>query len=86
MVDTHTHSLLLPYPHTRHCTCIKYICIHTYANSNTCVVTHVLTPYVCAGFDLGQSQDMSYFRSGEAGYHSLWDSRLLNYGHWEVQR
>lgn len=39
-----------------------------------------------AGFDLGQSQDMSYFRAGEAGYHSLWDSRCLNYGHWEVQR
>jgi 1,4-alpha-glucan branching enzyme len=39
-----------------------------------------------AGFDLGQSQDCSYFRGGEAGYHKQWDSRILNYGHWEVQR
>eukprot|EP00879_Flechtneria_rotunda_P011602 GHRR01012119.1.p1 GENE.GHRR01012119.1~~GHRR01012119.1.p1 ORF type:complete len:733 (+),score=193.09 GHRR01012119.1:150-2348(+) len=39
-----------------------------------------------AGFDLGQSQDMNYFRGGEAGYHKLWDSRCLNYSHWEVQR
>lgn len=41
---------------------------------------------LCAGFDLGQSQDCSYFRGGEAGYHKQWDSRILNYGHWEVQR
>lgn len=39
-----------------------------------------------AGFDLGQPQDQSYFRQGEAGYHAAWDSRVLNYGHWEVQR
>jgi glycosidase len=38
------------------------------------------------GFDLGQKQDCNYFRAGEAGHHKLWDSRLLNYGHWEVQR
>lgn len=38
------------------------------------------------GFDLGQPQDQSYFRQGEAGYHAAWDSRCLNYGHWEVQR
>jgi hypothetical protein len=41
---------------------------------------------VCTGFDLGQSQECSYFRGGEAGYHKQWDSRILNYGHWEVQR
>jgi len=29
---------------------------------------------------------MNYFRGGEAGYHKQWDSRCLNYGHWEVQR
>ena len=38
------------------------------------------------GFDLGQGQEANYFRSGDAGYHKLWDSRCLNYGHWEVQR
>ncbi|WIA28178.1 hypothetical protein OEZ86_010746 [Tetradesmus obliquus] len=39
-----------------------------------------------AGFDMGQGQEANYFRSGEAGYHKQWDSRILNYGHWEVQR
>jgi hypothetical protein len=33
---------------------------------------------------MGQGQDSNYFRSGEAGYHKQWDSRILNYGHWEV--
>jgi hypothetical protein len=34
---------------------------------------------------MGQGQDANYFRSGEAGYHKQWDSRILNYGHWEVR-
>jgi hypothetical protein len=34
---------------------------------------------------MGQGQDSNYFRSGEAGYHKQWDSRILNYGHWEVR-
>ena len=38
------------------------------------------------GFDLGQAEDMSYFRGGAAGYHTAWDSRVLNYRNWEVQR
>lgn len=28
--------------------------------------------------------DSHYFHSGERGYHWMWDSRLFNYGHWEV--
>jgi 1,4-alpha-glucan branching enzyme len=34
---------------------------------------------------MGQGQEANYFRSGEAGYHKQWDSRILNYGHWEVR-
>ena len=25
-----------------------------------------------------------YFHEGPEGYHDLWDSRIFNYGHWEV--
>ena len=39
-----------------------------------------------AGFDFGQQTEDSYFGVGEAGYHRVWDSRLYNYGNWEVQR
>lgn len=28
--------------------------------------------------------DSHYFHSGSRGYHWMWDSRLFNYGHWEV--
>ncbi len=38
------------------------------------------------GFDFGQSEEHSYFLSGPAGYHRLWDSRLFNYKSWEVLR
>eukprot|EP00249_Psilotum_nudum_P020063 c27542_g1_i7 orf=460-2403(+) len=38
------------------------------------------------GYDLGQSAEESYFHTGDRGYHKLWDSRLFNYGNWEVQR
>eukprot|EP00300_Choanocystis_sp_HF-7_P001840 c11465_g1_i1.p1 GENE.c11465_g1_i1~~c11465_g1_i1.p1 ORF type:complete len:695 (+),score=145.00 c11465_g1_i1:46-2085(+) len=27
-----------------------------------------------------------YFHEGARGYHELWDSKLFNYGHWEVLR
>ncbi|KAH0837368.1 hypothetical protein HID58_092396, partial [Brassica napus] len=30
--------------------------------------------------------DGQYFHSGERGYHWMWDSRLFNYGSWEVLR
>jgi len=33
---------------------------------------------------MGQGQQDNYFREGAAGYHSLWDSRVFNYGHYEV--
>ncbi|XWS26006.1 hypothetical protein CRYUN_Cryun27aG0116700 [Craigia yunnanensis] len=38
------------------------------------------------GFDVGQSSQNSYFHTGERGFHKLWDSRLFNYGNWEVLR
>eukprot|EP00899_Mesostigma_viride_P000843 jgi/Mesvir1/1075/Mv17590-RA.1 len=38
------------------------------------------------GFDFGQSSADSYFHTGDRGYHKLWDSRLFNYGNWEVKR
>jgi len=39
-----------------------------------------------AGYDLGQAAQDSYFHTGARGYHTLWDSRLFNYGSWEAQR
>ena len=39
-----------------------------------------------AGYDFGQHTSESYFGSGDAGYHWMWDSRLYNYDNWEVQR
>ncbi|GBF90721.1 1,4-alpha-glucan-branching enzyme [Raphidocelis subcapitata] len=39
-----------------------------------------------AGFDLGQAEGDSYFRAGAAGYHSAWDSRVLNYAGYETKR
>ncbi|GAX82082.1 hypothetical protein CEUSTIGMA_g9510.t1 [Chlamydomonas eustigma] len=39
-----------------------------------------------AGFDMGQQEQDNYFLQGEKGYHSLWDSRILNYRGWEVLR
>lgn len=39
-----------------------------------------------AGFDLGQKEEDNYFLQGEAGYHRLWDSRVLNYRSYECLR
>jgi len=39
-----------------------------------------------AGYDFGQHTESSYFGAGDDGYHWLWDSRIYNYGNWEVQR
>ena len=39
-----------------------------------------------AGFDFGQNDVDSYFGTGDAGYHWLWDSRLYKYDNWEVLR
>ncbi|XP_078160879.1 1,4-alpha-glucan-branching enzyme, chloroplastic/amyloplastic-like [Carex rostrata] len=52
--------------------------VHSHASNN---VTDGLN-----GFDVGQSAQESYFHTGERGYHKLWDSRLFNYGNWEVLR
>ncbi|KAA3484462.1 1,4-alpha-glucan-branching enzyme 2-2, chloroplastic/amyloplastic-like [Gossypium australe] len=52
--------------------------VHSHASNN---VTDGLN-----GFDVGQSSQESYFHTGERGYHKLWDSRLFNYGNWEVLR
>ncbi|GMI78569.1 hypothetical protein HRI_001526200 [Hibiscus trionum] len=52
--------------------------VHSHASNN---VTDGLN-----GFDVGQSSQESYFHTGERGYHNLWDSRLFNYGNWEVLR
>jgi 1,4-alpha-glucan branching enzyme len=52
--------------------------VHSHASNN---VTDGLN-----GYDIGQRTEESYFHTGERGYHKLWDSRLFNYGNWEVQR
>ncbi|KAG9443121.1 hypothetical protein H6P81_018975 [Aristolochia fimbriata] len=52
--------------------------VHSHASNN---VTDGLN-----GFDVGQSSQESYFHTGPRGYHQLWDSRLFNYGNWEVLR
>ncbi|EPS72458.1 hypothetical protein M569_02296, partial [Genlisea aurea] len=52
--------------------------VHSHASNN---ITDGLN-----GFDVGQSSQESYFHTGDQGYHRLWDSRLFNYGNWEVLR
>lgn len=36
------------------------------------------------GLNMFDGTDACYFHSGSRGYHWIWDSRLFNYGHWEV--
>lgn len=38
------------------------------------------------GLNQFDGTDHAYFHEGGKGYHDLWDSRLFNYGHWEVLR
>ncbi|XP_063934404.1 uncharacterized protein LOC135146175 [Zophobas morio] len=38
------------------------------------------------GLNMFDGSDYCYFHEGPKGVHSLWDSRLFNYGHWEVLR
>ncbi|GER55487.1 4-alpha-glucan-branching enzyme [Striga asiatica] len=52
--------------------------VHSHASNN---ITDGLN-----GFDVGQGLQDSYFHTGKRGYHELWDSRLFNYGNWEVLR
>lgn len=49
--------------------------VHSHASSNS-----------MDGINQFDGTDHQYFHSGERGHHSLWDSRLFNYGHWEVLR
>eukprot|EP00184_Porphyridium_aerugineum_P004089 CAMPEP_0184694400 /NCGR_PEP_ID=MMETSP0313-20130426/2380_1 /TAXON_ID=2792 /ORGANISM="Porphyridium aerugineum, Strain SAG 1380-2" /LENGTH=757 /DNA_ID=CAMNT_0027152691 /DNA_START=83 /DNA_END=2356 /DNA_ORIENTATION=- len=38
------------------------------------------------GLNQFDGTDHQYFHAGDMGHHKLWDSRLFNYGHWEVLR
>lgn len=49
--------------------------VHSHASSNS-----------MDGINHFDGTDHHYFHEGERGRHSLWDSRLFNYGHWEVLR
>ncbi|XP_047339190.1 1,4-alpha-glucan-branching enzyme 2-2, chloroplastic/amyloplastic-like [Impatiens glandulifera] len=49
--------------------------VHSHASSNT-----------LDGLNMFDGTDSHYFHSGARGYHWLWDSRLFNYGDWEVLR
>lgn len=49
--------------------------VHSHASSNS-----------MDGINQFDGTDHQYFHEGERGHHSLWDSRLFNYGHWEVLR
>jgi 1,4-alpha-glucan branching enzyme len=39
-----------------------------------------------AGINEFDGTDSHYFHSGPAGNHPQWDSRIFNYGQWEVLR
>ena len=41
---------------------------------------------VLDGLNMFDGTDGQYFHSGERGYHWMWDSRLFNYGNWEVSK
>ncbi|GMY25141.1 1,4-alpha-glucan-branching enzyme 2-2, chloroplastic/amyloplastic-like isoform X2 [Fagus crenata] len=41
---------------------------------------------VLDGLNMFDGTDSHYFHSGARGYHWMWDSRLFNYGSWEVLR
>ena len=49
--------------------------VHSHASSN-----------VLDGLNTFDGSDHGYFHAGEKGHHSLWNSRLFNYGHMEVLR
>jgi hypothetical protein len=52
--------------------CFSVTCSH--ASSNT-----------LDGLNCFDGTDTHYFHSGSRGYHWMWDSRLFNYGNWEVR-
>ncbi|XP_039057127.1 1,4-alpha-glucan-branching enzyme 1, chloroplastic/amyloplastic-like [Hibiscus syriacus] len=49
--------------------------VHSHASNN-----------VLDGLNMFDGTDSHYFHSGTKGHHWMWDSRLFNYGSWEVLR
>ncbi|KAK8672161.1 hypothetical protein V6N13_110534 [Hibiscus sabdariffa] len=49
--------------------------VHSHASNN-----------VLDGLNMFDGTDSHYFHSGSKGHHWMWDSRLFNYGSWEVVR
>ncbi|XP_068661481.1 1,4-alpha-glucan-branching enzyme 2-2, chloroplastic/amyloplastic-like [Aristolochia californica] len=49
--------------------------VHSHASNN-----------VLDGLNMFDGTDSHYFHSGSRGHHWMWDSRLFNYGNWEVLR
>jgi len=49
--------------------------VHSHASKNT-----------LDGLNMFDGTDACFFHSGSRGEHSLWDSRLFNYGEYEVLR
>uniref|UniRef100_A0A2P2M6Q6 1 4-alpha-glucan-branching enzyme 1ic/amyloplastic isoform X2 n=2 Tax=Rhizophora mucronata TaxID=61149 RepID=A0A2P2M6Q6_RHIMU len=49
--------------------------VHSHASNNT-----------LDGLNMFDGTDSHYFHTGSRGYHWMWDSRLFNYGNWEVIR
>ncbi|KAJ6922746.1 hypothetical protein NC652_016408 [Populus alba x Populus x berolinensis] len=49
--------------------------VHSHASNNT-----------LDGLNMFDGTDNHYFHSGSRGHHWMWDSRLFNYGSWEVLR
>ncbi|KAM7255145.1 hypothetical protein ACFE04_020386 [Oxalis oulophora] len=49
--------------------------VHSHSSNNT-----------LDGLNMFDGSDGHYFHSGARGYHWMWDSRLFNYGSWEVLR
>ncbi|KAL9253766.1 1,4-alpha-glucan-branching enzyme 1, chloroplastic/amyloplastic-like protein [Drosera capensis] len=49
--------------------------VHSHASNNT-----------LDGLNMFDGTDSHYFHPGSRGHHWMWDSRLFNYGNWEVLR
>jgi 1,4-alpha-glucan branching enzyme len=53
--------------------CVLMDIVHSHASNN-----------VLDGLNMFDGTDSHYFHPGTRGYHWMWDSRLFNYGNWEV--
>lgn len=56
---------------------------HYYLTPNVLYISHA-SNNTLDGLNMFDGTDSCYFHSGPQGYHWMWDSRLFNYGHWEV--